>query len=74
MLVMTTHRFDGIPMNMDRLSDVERSNLRGYLQDKVAHLAGDLAVLTAFEHPELPLGDIVQFPQPELPDFPPAAA
>lgn len=70
---MTTHRFDGIPMNMEHLTDVERSNLRGYLQDKVAHLAGDLAVLTAFEHPELPLAEIVQFPQPELP-YPPAAA
>lgn len=42
---MNTQRFNGVPINLDGLSPEETERLAGYVRDRAAQVAGEMAVL-----------------------------
>jgi hypothetical protein len=70
---MSTHRFNGVPINIDRLSPAELSNLEGYVKERAARAAGEMSVLASLRGMSSLPDNVFLHPTGETP-LPPEAA
>jgi hypothetical protein len=70
---MSTHRFNGVPINVDRLSPEEVANLEGYVQQRAAKVAGEMSVLASLRGLQTLPDNVFLHPTGETPQPPEAA-